>query len=336
LAAIEQPFFVSEAWRRATALAVTGLGLIAGAPWIHEFVDDLAARWDRSNANLQPWHYGLLGLVVWLGLLPLALFIWSLPSRGAGERSFSITGGRASAGNRSFGGPARGLDLVNLVEDRPYSEPVRRACHLHACGVALCAPERTTDRHGGRWRRPPLEVILLLPAVFALLLIATVNFWIVLVMAAAILVWCAATYSVSYRSALAAPGSVIADYLLLTGRSADRGTSHSSRLAQEWLELNPAILQDHEQLAATLSGAVRVGAVPWSPVAVSASNVELTTRLWVTDHRGRDREIVIAFHLRRRQATGWRIARIAMEAPNAGVLAPGGTHFPLASVWRPV
>jgi hypothetical protein len=211
---------------------------------------------------------------------------------------------------------------------------VRRACREAAESAALRVPALDAQPDDPRDRRPSFGAFLLLPAAIALILAATSSVWLAVACVAAAGAWAAAVYAGAYRSAVDAPGSAVADYLLLARCAAGRRDQRANRLAESCLDANPGIIQDHEALLGELANAVKVSATPWTPDPASAADVELVARLWTTDRAGRSEELRLIFQLRWRKDAGWRIARLTLEDPT-GRRAPSNTlRFTAAAAWQ--
>jgi hypothetical protein len=329
LLATAGPLLLGRARQRAAAVLVVAIGLAITAPWVHGFVDAAVNPWGSARGGAEPWRSILLALVVWVGLLPLALFIWSLPWLRLGDvaRAGAV---RLASAARSVGA----MEPNEYDERRPHSEPVRRACREAAESAALRVPALDAQPDDPRDRRPSFGAFLLLPAAIALILAATSSVWLVVACVAAAGAWAAAVYAGAYRSAVDAPGSAVADYLLLARCAAGRRDQRANRLAESCLDANPGIIQDHEALLGELANAVKVSATPWTPDPASAADVELVARLWTTDRAGRSEELRLIFQLRWRKDAGWRIARLTLEDPT-GRRAPSNTlRFTAAAAWQ--
>lgn len=334
IAASAVPTDLVEVWCRAAGVAVVALAVAAGAPWVHAFVDDLVGRWDGPG-DARPWHYGLLVLLAWIGFLPFSLFVWRLPRWTVGRSRLLPARRPAHAILRPLGGPNGRPTAGRLVGNPPYSDPVRRSCRRYASAVALGASVPIDDLEAAVNRWPPVEVLVLIPAAVALFLATTVSAWIVVGFIAIVAAWGWVVYTTAYRAAVAAPGTALADYLMLSQWAARTGGNDAGRLAETRLDRNPATLQDHEQLVGVLARATRIGPVPWSPHSVDASQVDVSTRLWTTDRRGQEREITVGFHLRRHQGSDWRITRITLDDFDGGSTAARAPWFAVASPWMP-
>lgn len=323
------PLLLGRARQRAAAVLVVAIGLAIAAPWAHAFVDDIVSPWDSARGGAQPWRSLLLALVIWVGLLPLALFIWSLPWLRFGDVA------RAGAIRLAVAGrTVESMEPDQYDERRPHSEPVRRACREAAESAALWGSALDAEPDDPPGRRPSFGVVLLLPAAIALILAATSSVWLVVAGIAAAGAWAAAVYAGAYRAAVDAPGSAVADYLLLARCAAGRRDQRANRLAESCLDANPGIIQDHETLLGEFANAVKVSATPWSPDPASGANVDLVTRLWTTDRAGRSEELRVIFHLRWGKDAGWRIARLTLEDPT-GRRSPANAHrFASAAAWQ--
>lgn len=323
------PLLLGRARRRAGALLMTAIGVAVAAPWIHDVIERIVKPWEAANVG-EPWRVILPLLLGWVALLPLALFIWSLPWLRLGDVARAGSVRLAAAAGRSVGS----MEPDQFDERRPHAEPVRRACREVAECAALGVPALDAEPSAPRGRRPSFGAFLLLPAAIALFLAATVNVWLALACLAATVAWVAAVYAGAYRSAIDAPGSAVADYLLLARCAAGRRDPRAAKLAEGCLDPNPGIMQDHETLLAELANAARVSATPWSPDPASAADVELVTRLWTTDVSGRSEELRLIFQLRWGEDNGWRIARLTLEDPTGRRALANGVRFASAAVWR--
>jgi hypothetical protein len=316
--------------RRAVGIAVALAVVLAAAPWLDRRVRDVTEPWRDVPARDEPLELLGLAAVVWLGLVPLALFLWLLPRRTVSERAQPIAAVRVRQMPAVAG--AAGRERSQLAEHPPYTRAVRSACGREGINEALGLPDFDRSWSAGSARLPFLGLVLA-PAYGAALLAATRERGLVALAALLPIFWAGLAYERGRSRAEGRAASVVADYLQLMAWPVLAERHDALLLAERHLAPGPAAAQDHERLAATLTGIRSIFGLPWERGSTGSESEVVTVVLPPAAER--ERALQAAFHVRRSAKSGWQIARVVTEDADPAARAGEGPRVAIAAAWRP-
>jgi hypothetical protein len=323
----DERWVAAAAYRRAAGIGVALLALLVASPWLQAPLDRLADRW-RAASQDQPWGYGVLAAVLWLGLLPLAAFLWALPRRAPARRGLRRQGWATRLGTSTSPGLPNAITPDDLADSPPYAAPLRRAARLRGINAALGAGRA----RGNTWGTVPFLALALVPPIGGLLLAGFVEAWLAAMAAAVAALGAVAAGVRARRDALRAPGTTALDYLILVSAARDGRCGDAGTRAAAYLAPNPATLQDHAALVAALAGVHWIDEPPWDTAPVARTDVVVPAAMEVVDRGGRRARVHVALRLVRDGDRNWRIARIWMEqtASTGGGRTRAATPLPVA------
>src|SRR5262249_41453065 len=144
----EERWVAAAAYRRAAGAAVTLLALLIASPWLDPRVDRLADRW-RAAAAGHEWRYGVMALVLWLGLVPLAVCCRAWPRRTWARRRLRWRGWATRLGTSTSPGLPTSIAADDLTDSPPHYAALSRACGVRGVNAALGAGGERADRARG-------------------------------------------------------------------------------------------------------------------------------------------------------------------------------------------
>jgi hypothetical protein len=304
----DERWLAAAAYRRAVGIAVALLALLVASPWLNAPVDRLADRW-RDAAAGNDWRYGMLAVLLWLGLVPLAVFLRALPRRAWARRRVRWKEWATRLGTSSSPGLPNSIAPNDLTGSAPYYAALARACRLRGVNAALGAGGGRREQAG--WAGMP--ELLIVPTVGALLLAGFVQVWIAPATVAVVALGALGVGWQAKHDALSAPGTAALDYLILMAAARDGRHGEARARAEAYLSPNPGTSQDHANLLAALASARWIDEPRWDPAPVPASEVVVPAALEIVDRAGRERRINVAIRLLRSGGRHWQVARVWAE-----------------------
>jgi hypothetical protein len=145
--------------------------------------------------------------------------------------------------------------------------------------------------------------------------------------------WAGLAYERGRSRAEGRAASVVADYLQLMAWPVLAERHEALLLAERHLAPGPAAAQDHERLAATLTGIRSIFGLPWERGSTGSESEVVTVVLPPAAER--ERALQAAFHVRRSAKSGWQIARVVTEDADPAARAGEGPRVAIAAAWRP-
>jgi hypothetical protein len=321
------------ATRRALGILAAVVAFIIAAPWLQEPITDLYDRWQVAARQTGLGAYGVLAAVTWLGLAPLAVFLWALPSQSLKRRSLRAPDWATRLGTSVTPGLPQTIEPGELNQRYPHHETLRRACRAYGWNHALWA---------AAWRHPDdrksrgvalATALLIVPGSVVLVAAGLMNFWIGAGTVAVVVAASALAGVLATRAAMSAPGTAALDYMLLAAACRDGRSRDVQALAETYLEQNAATQQDHKALITAMAAARWIGEPAWNPVPPTVPEVVIPASLSVIDHNDHAGELHVALRLRYDRDRRWRIARIWTERAAPDPTGEAAFRTPLPVAW---
>lgn len=323
----EERWLAAAAYRRAIAVGVALLGLVIASPWLSGPIQRYADRWRDAASDDRQWRFLVLATVLWLGFLPLSLFLSALPRRAWSQRTLRSRGWATRLGTSTSPGLPSAVAPGDLDDTAPYYVPLKRACRLSGTNSTLGADGTRANHHVS-----PLTTVVV-PLVVGLLLAGFVEIWVALVAAAIVGLGLLVVGIDSRRRALDAPGTAVLDYLILVAASRDGRRGDARTRAEAYLVPNPATLQDHANLMAAIAGARWIDEPHWDTVPAAQTEVVIPATVDLIDRHGQTVLMHLALRLVRGSDRGWQIVRIWTEQTAANADLPTRSAMPLPVAW---